>query len=51
MTTIKLSGRLLFLSSSAEIMGRQLSGANVSSVDAGILRDDVSTDEITPCPS
>ncbi len=50
MTTFTLSGRLLFLSTSEEIMQRQLSGQNVTAKEAGILRDDVSTDEITPLP-
>jgi 3-isopropylmalate/(R)-2-methylmalate dehydratase large subunit len=50
MTTFKLTGRLLFLSVSPEIMQRQLSGSNVTSTEAGRLRDDVSTDEITPLP-
>ncbi len=50
MTTFQLSGRLLFLSTSAEIMQQQISGQNVSAKEAGRLRDDVSTDEITPLP-
>jgi 3-isopropylmalate/(R)-2-methylmalate dehydratase large subunit len=50
MTTFQLTGRLLFLSTSAEIMQRQISGQNVTAQEAGVLRDDVSTDEITPLP-
>ena len=50
MTTFQLTGRLLFLSTSAEIMQRQISGQNVTAREAGVLRDDVSTDEITPLP-
>lgn len=50
MTLFKYSGRLLFLSASAQIMKRQLSGETITSSQAGVLRDDVSTDEITPLP-
>jgi 3-isopropylmalate/(R)-2-methylmalate dehydratase large subunit len=50
MTTLPLPGRLLFLSTSAEVIARQLAGERLSLADAGTLRDDVSTDEITPVP-
>ncbi|BDI05011.1 aconitase family protein [Sphaerotilus microaerophilus] len=50
MTTLPLPGRLLFLSTSAEVMARQLAGERLGRADAGTLRNDVSTDEITPVP-
>lgn len=42
--------RLLFLSSKPACIAAQLDGAAVSLADALPLRDDVSTDEITPVP-
>ncbi|HRP95647.1 MAG TPA: aconitase family protein [Rhodocyclaceae bacterium] len=48
MTQLVLSGRILFLSTDPEIIERQLNGQRVSLAEAGALRDDVSTDEITP---
>ena len=45
---IRLEGRILFLSSSAEAMRRQLGGEDLSIEDCLPLRDSVSTDEITP---
>lgn len=45
-----LPGRILFLSNSAEVVERQLRGETVSLQEALPLRDDVSTDEITPVP-
>ena len=50
MQTFKLTGRLLFLSTKPEIMQQQVSGKDVTAIEAGTLRDDVSTDEITPLP-
>lgn len=46
--TLALPGRLLFLSASAQPMARQLAGEPLTPAQAGTLRDDVSTDEITP---
>ena len=40
--------KLLFLSRAPALVCRQLAGACLSRADAGPLRDDVSTDEITP---
>ncbi|SEA82095.1 3-isopropylmalate/(R)-2-methylmalate dehydratase large subunit [Acidovorax soli] len=48
--SIRLSGPILYLCASAERMARQMAGERLSLVDAGALRDDVSTDEITPLP-
>jgi len=42
--------RLLFLSADPACLAAQLAGAAVSLADAKPLRDDVSTDEITPVP-
>lgn len=43
--------RLLLLSVHADRVRAQLSGQVLSPADAGPLRDDISTDEITPLPS
>ncbi|MBP0620692.1 aconitase family protein [Cupriavidus consociatus] len=43
-------GRILFLADSADAMARQLHGEALTLEQAGPLRDDVSTDEITPVP-
>ncbi|MBB3182004.1 aconitase family protein [Variovorax sp. Sphag1AA] len=48
MEEIRISGRPLFLSGDPELMKRQLEGESLSLREAGPLRDDVSTDEITP---
>jgi 3-isopropylmalate/(R)-2-methylmalate dehydratase large subunit len=40
--------RILFLSASGEAMRRQLAGGRLSREEAGALRDDISTDEISP---
>lgn len=48
MTQLVLSGRILFLSADPGIIERQLNGQRVTLAEAGALRDDVSTDEITP---
>lgn len=48
MQTLQLDGRLLFLSQSPAAMARQLAGESITAAQAGALRDDVSTDEITP---
>ncbi len=46
--TIRFDGRVLFLSADPTIVERQLSGENVSLEAAQPLRDQISTDEITP---
>src|SRR5688572_2720298 len=51
MTHLELPGRILFLCDDAEKVRAQLSGTNLSLSDAGQLRNDISTDEITPGPS
>ena len=45
---IRFTGRLLFLSSRVEDMRAQLNGANLTLRRCAPLRDNVSTDEITP---
>lgn len=47
-TTISITGRILYLSDNPDIIDRQLSGENIDLHSAGALRDNVSTDEITP---
>lgn len=44
---ISLPGRILFLSSDPELVRSQLDGRNLTAAEAGTLRDDVSTDEMT----
>ena len=44
-------GRVLFLSADPARIDAQLAGADLTLRQAGALRDDVSTDEITPLPS
>lgn len=46
--SIRFEGRVLYLSRDPSCIRRQLAGASVSLAEAGPLRDDVSTDEITP---
>lgn len=48
--TLSLPGRILFLSASPELVSAQLEGANLDLAQAAPLRDDISTDEITPVP-
>ncbi|WP_194724170.1 aconitase family protein [Noviherbaspirillum malthae] len=50
MTTLNFNGRMLFLSADPEKVTAQLEGKDLSPAQAGPLRDDVSTDEITPIP-
>ncbi len=45
---MNFSGRILFLSADPEKVETQLAGAPLSLAEAGSLRDDISTDEITP---
>jgi 3-isopropylmalate/(R)-2-methylmalate dehydratase large subunit len=46
--TLHFEGRILFLSTSANAVRRQLNGENLTLGDTVPLRTDVSTDEITP---
>ena len=46
--TIRLDGRVLYLSQDPALIDAQLAGENFTRATAGPLRDDVSTDEITP---
>src|SRR4030095_12067122 len=50
MDKLSLNGRILFLSMSAEVMEKQVRGESFDLEAARPLRDDVSTDEITPVP-
>src|SRR4030095_10246111 len=50
MNKLSLNGRILFLSTSAEVMARQVRGESLELAAATRLRDAVSTDEITPVP-
>ena len=51
MTRVTFPGRILFLSADPDKVYAQLAGTDLSLEQAGPLRDDVSTDEITPLPS
>ena len=46
--TIRLDGRVLYLSRDPAVIKAQLAGENPTRATAGALRDNVSTDEITP---
>jgi 3-isopropylmalate/(R)-2-methylmalate dehydratase large subunit len=48
MTSVRFNGRILFLTEDPELLRRQLEGADLPSMAAPALRDDISTDEITP---
>ncbi|SAL66212.1 aconitase family protein [Caballeronia humi] len=48
MTNLRLAKRVLFLSAEPQSIKRQLNGEDLTLETAGALRDDVSTDEITP---
>ncbi len=48
---LRFSGRILFLSASPASIDAQLAGENLSLREAQPLRDNVSTDEITPVPA
>ncbi|WP_018308854.1 aconitase family protein [Cupriavidus sp. UYPR2.512] len=50
MSAIDATGRILFLADSAAVMEKQFQGQAMTLDQAGTLRDDVSTDEITPVP-
>ena len=46
--TLALPGRILFLSEDPVLIEAQLAGRDLTPAEAGTLRDDISTDEITP---
>lgn len=48
--TLDLPGRILFLATDPARVTAQLGGRSLAPAEAGPLRDDVSTDEITPVP-
>jgi 3-isopropylmalate/(R)-2-methylmalate dehydratase large subunit len=48
---LTLPGRLLFLSADPDLIRRQLEGVDLSLSAAAPLRNDISTDEITPVPT
>src|ERR1035437_260025 len=51
MTAIPFSGRVLYLCDDPGKLGAQLAGQDLAADEVGLLRHDVSTDEITPNPS
>jgi len=51
MTTLTFAPRVLFLSADPALVRAQLAGASLTLQDAAPLRDDVSTDEISPLPA
>jgi len=48
LASVRFDGRILLLAEDPQIVRRQLEGEDVTLADAGPLRTDVSTDEITP---
>lgn len=50
MDRLQIDGRILFLADCPQTIERQLRGESLTLEQAGALRDDVSTDEITPVP-
>src|SRR5215208_7176054 len=46
--TLELPGRILFLAKDPALIDAQLAGRNLALAEAGSVRDDISTDEITP---
>ncbi|WP_316154039.1 aconitase family protein [Cupriavidus sp. BIC8F] len=50
MNVLEPRGRILYLADSSTAMAQQLAGQDLTLATAGSLRDDVSTDEITPVP-
>jgi 3-isopropylmalate/(R)-2-methylmalate dehydratase large subunit len=49
--TLRFPGRVLFLAADPERIEAQLGGADLDRAAAGPLRDEISTDEITPLTS
>lgn len=50
MDEVKFHGRVLYLSCNADVVRAQIAGKDFRRRDVGDLRDDISTDEITPVP-
>ena len=50
-SSISFPGRILFLARDPGIVAAQIAGCDVTSAEAGPLRDEISTDEITPLPT
>ena len=50
METLALPGRILYLAAHEAPIRAQLAGRRLTRAEVGALRDDVSTDEITPVP-
>ncbi|MDR5807110.1 aconitase family protein [Caballeronia sp. LZ019] len=48
MASLTLTGRILFLSTDPDLVQQQFEGRDLTLATAGALRDDISTDEITP---
>ena len=48
MTDLRFSGRILFLTEDPELLRKQLAGENLDWTESIPLRDNISTDEITP---
>jgi 3-isopropylmalate/(R)-2-methylmalate dehydratase large subunit len=48
---VKRFGRILFLSQDPALVREQLAGRDLTREQAGALRDEISTDEITPLPA
>lgn len=48
---LSFDGRILFLSSDPVVVEAQMLGADLTLAEAGVLRDEISTDEITPLPA
>ncbi len=48
---MKINGRILILGTAPDAVNRQIAGENLTLSEAGELRTDVSTDEITPLPT
>jgi 3-isopropylmalate/(R)-2-methylmalate dehydratase large subunit len=51
MTTLRFGARVLYLCADPALVRAQLGGARLSLADAQPLRDDISTDEISPLPA
>jgi 3-isopropylmalate/(R)-2-methylmalate dehydratase large subunit len=47
-TRVRLNGRILFLAEDPEVVKSQLEGRDIDPVSIPALRDDISTDEMTP---
>jgi len=50
LASLQLDGRVLYLTVDPDAVDRQLAGGDLDARSAGPLRDDISTDEITPIP-